>query len=154
MLEKFVFPNVKKVLKFQNKKNKYNTAIQYKNTINTKKLCLSYKFINKKCHDMIYLDSEWKSFLLLWNKHDFSLELFSNLFICYQPPKQVKTWWFSSLSNQRHDRKLELLVKKNVYTVNEWIMWKQRNSRKFVNKEWSNLYFTRGGDLTIKVTEI
>ena len=50
-----MFPNLKKILKFQNKKSKYNTVAQY-NTINTKKLCLSYKFINKKCHDMKYLD--------------------------------------------------------------------------------------------------
>ena len=26
------------------------------NKINTKKICLSYKFINKKCHDVIYSD--------------------------------------------------------------------------------------------------
>ena len=56
-LEKFMFHNVKKVLKFQNKKNKHKTATQY-NTMNTKK---SYKFINKKCHDKIYSDCEWKS---------------------------------------------------------------------------------------------
>ena len=31
-----MFPNMKKVLKFQNKKNKYNTAIQY-NTIQYRK---------------------------------------------------------------------------------------------------------------------
>ena len=43
-LEKFMFPNVKKVVKFQNGKNKFNTVIQY-NTINTRNLCLSYKFI-------------------------------------------------------------------------------------------------------------
>ena len=55
------------------------------NKINTKKICLSYKFINKKCHDVIYSDRRWKSFLPLANKHDFSLvalELFSNLIIC------------------------------------------------------------------------
>ena len=37
-------------------------------------------FINKKCHDMIYSDCE------------FSSELFSNLLICDQPPKQLETW--------------------------------------------------------------
>ena len=30
------------------------------NTINTKKLCLSHKFINEKFHDMIYSDRRWK----------------------------------------------------------------------------------------------
>ena len=34
------------------------------------------------CHDMINSDSEWKSFLWLTNKPDFSSELFSNLLIC------------------------------------------------------------------------
>ena len=48
---------VKKVLKFQNEKNKYNIVIQYKAT-KTKKLCLSYKFVNKKYRDKIYLDCE------------------------------------------------------------------------------------------------
>ena len=78
-LEKFMFPNVKNVLKFQNKKNEYNTALStlcynesfrlnvkkrflysniFINSLNAKKLQLSYKFINKKCHDMIYLDCE------------------------------------------------------------------------------------------------
>ena len=80
-LEKFMFPNLKRVLNFQNKKNKYNTEIQY-NTINTEKFCLSYKFINKKSHDKIYSDCEWKNFLSLTNKHDFSSEFFSNLLIC------------------------------------------------------------------------
>ena len=67
-LEKFMFPNVKEVVKFRNGKNKYNTVIQY-NTINTKKLCLSFKslqkfkFINKKYHDKIYSGCEWKNFL-------------------------------------------------------------------------------------------
>ena len=51
-----MFPNEKKVLKFQNKKNKYNTAIQYK-VINTEKLYLSYKFISKKFYK-IYSDFE------------------------------------------------------------------------------------------------
>ena len=74
-----MFPNEKKVLKFQNKKNKYNTAIQYK-IINTEKLYLSYKFISKKFYK-IYSDFEWKIFLSLRNKHDFSSECFSNL-IC------------------------------------------------------------------------
>ena len=41
---------------------------------------------------MIYSDCEWKSFLSLTNKHDFSSELFSNLLICYQPPKQRESW--------------------------------------------------------------
>ena len=46
-------------------------------------LCLSYKFINKKCdmtcilgkkerYDILYSDCELKSFLSLTNKHDFS----------------------------------------------------------------------------------
>ena len=33
-------------------------------------------------------------------------------------------------------------------------MAKQRNSRKFVNKEGSNLYFTQSGDSKIKDTKI
>ena len=41
---------------------------------------------------MIYIQIEWKNFLTLTNKHDLSLELFSNLLICYQPPKQLETW--------------------------------------------------------------
>ena len=48
---------VKKVLKFQNEKNKYNTVVQYKTT-KRKTLCLSYKFVNKKYHGKIYSDCE------------------------------------------------------------------------------------------------
>ena len=51
-LDKFMCPTVKKFLKFLNKKSKYNT-VQYKIII-TKKLYLFYKFINKKCNDLIY----------------------------------------------------------------------------------------------------
>ena len=51
----------------------------FSNTIDKNKLCLSYKFINKKCHDMISSDWEWKSFLSLTNKDDFYSELFSKL---------------------------------------------------------------------------
>ena len=45
-------------------------------TINAKKICLFYKFINKKCHDMIHSDCEQKNFLSLTIKYDFSSELF------------------------------------------------------------------------------
>ena len=45
-------------------------------TINTKKLCLSYRFINKKCHDMIPSDCEQKSCLSFTIKHYFFSELF------------------------------------------------------------------------------
>ena len=76
-----MFPNVKKVWKFQNEKNKYNTVIQY-NIIDTKKLCLSYTFVNKKYHGKVYSGYQWKNFLSLTNKHDFSSEIFSNLLIC------------------------------------------------------------------------
>ena len=48
-------------------------------SINAKKICLSSTCINKKCHDMIHSDCEWKSFLSLSNKPDFSSEHFSNL---------------------------------------------------------------------------
>ena len=61
-LEKFMFSNKKKVVKFQNGKNKSNTVIQY-NIINTKNLCLSYKFMNKKYQDKIYSGCQWKNFL-------------------------------------------------------------------------------------------
>ena len=61
-LEKFMFPNVKKVVKFQNGKNKSNTVIQY-NIINTKNLFLSYKFVNKKYHDKLYSGCQWKNLL-------------------------------------------------------------------------------------------
>ena len=40
----------------------------------------------------MYSDCEWKIFLPLKNKHDFSSELFRNLLICQQPPKQIETW--------------------------------------------------------------
>ena len=51
-----------------------------------KKLCLSKKFINKKCHYIKYSNFEWKSFLSLTNKDDFYSEHFSN-----QKPNQ-KNW--------------------------------------------------------------
>ena len=57
-----MFPNVKKVVKFQNGKNKSNTVIQY-NIINTKNLFLSYKFVNKKYDDKIYSGCQWKNLL-------------------------------------------------------------------------------------------
>ena len=63
----------------------------YINTINTKKLSLFYKFINKKCHDIKYSDYESKIFLSLTNKHDFYSGYFSNLLICQQSPKQLET---------------------------------------------------------------
>ena len=40
-------------------------------------------FINKKCHNMMHSDCEWKSFLSLTNKHDFSSEVFNKLWICW-----------------------------------------------------------------------
>ena len=42
-----MFPDVKKVSK-QKEQIQYRNTIQY-NTTNAKKLCLSYKFVNKKC---------------------------------------------------------------------------------------------------------
>ena len=85
--------------------------------INTvKKLCLSYKFINKTCH-LILSDYEWKSFLSRTNKHEFSSELFRNLLICQQPPKQLwDSRWFSSLTSQRPDQTNCVAYKKCVFS--------------------------------------
>ena len=74
----FWVPNVKKILKFQNKKNEYNTAIQY----NRYKKALLVLYVYKQKVSMIYSDRELNSFLSLTNKRDFSSELFSDLLIC------------------------------------------------------------------------
>ena len=82
------------------------------NTINTKKLCFFDKCMTKKCHDVIYPDFKWKSFLSFTYKHDLSSQLFSNLFICYQPPKQLETWVsFLTEATKGLTKKIELLIK-------------------------------------------
>ena len=85
-----------------------------------------------KCHDMIYSDCEWKSFLSLTNKHDFSSELFSNLLICQQHPKQLETW-DGSLTTKGLTKKLELLKSKCVILSRIYSFFQQKTYKKITS---------------------